>query len=109
MNDKGYIRKVHLLWNGIFFKVTKIVLFILLAGLLMAFKAYYVDEQILGSGKDLMNRTLFTFNKEIAWHTVLTRIIGPIICFNTGAAGGVFAPSLAAGTNVGGFSPAYLQ
>lgn len=85
------------------FSTTKIVIFILSAGLLMSFTAYYVDDQILGSGKDLMNRTLFTSNKEIAWHTVLTRIIGPIICFNTGAAGGVFAPSLAAGASVGAF------
>jgi H+/Cl- antiporter ClcA len=31
------------------------------------------------------------------------RITGPVIAFNTGAAGGVFAPSLAGGASVGAF------
>jgi H+/Cl- antiporter ClcA len=31
------------------------------------------------------------------------RIIGPMLCFTTGAAGGIFAPSLAAGASIGSF------
>lgn len=31
------------------------------------------------------------------------RIMGPVLCFNVGGAGGVFAPSLAAGASIGSF------
>jgi H+/Cl- antiporter ClcA len=77
------------------------VVFIILVGLLIASVAYFSNEAILGSGKDLMNDCLFTDHKHRHWHTVLARIAGPVLCFNTGAAGGVFAPSLAAGASIG--------
>ena len=77
------------------------IVFIMLSGLLIASIAYFTNDAILGSGKDLMNETLFTANKHLPWHTALVRIIGPVISFNTGAAGGVFAPSLAAGASIG--------
>jgi H+/Cl- antiporter ClcA len=50
-----------------------------------------------------MNVKLFTTEKYSPWHTPLMRFIGPIICFNTGAAGGVFGPSLAAGASIGSY------
>lgn len=77
--------------------------FVLSAGVVIAFIAFYIDDEILGSGKDFMNQALFTSQKTTSWHTVLMRTVGPIISFNTGAAGGVFAPSLAAGASVGAF------
>jgi H+/Cl- antiporter ClcA len=33
----------------------------------------------------------------------MMRMLGSIICFNTGAAGGVFAPALAAGASIGSY------
>jgi H+/Cl- antiporter ClcA len=89
-------------WKRSFNKV-KTVAFILIAGLFVATCAYFLNEEILGSGKDLMNTMLFTPEKATTWHTVVMRILGPIICFNTGAAGGVFAPSLAAGASIGSY------
>jgi len=83
------------------FSGTKVFIFILFAALLIALLAFFFNDEILGSGKDLMNEALFTNQKSGSWHTVALRIIGPIIAFNTGAAGGVFAPSLAAGASVG--------
>lgn len=77
--------------------------FVLLAGLSIAALAFFVNDKILGSGKELMNQTLFSAQKNVTWQTVLMRIIGPIISFNTGASGGIFAPSLAAGAAVGGY------
>ncbi len=77
------------------------VVFITLVGLVIASVAFFSNEAILGSGKDLMNDCLFTADKHRHWHTVVARIAGPILSFNTGAAGGVFAPSLAAGASVG--------
>jgi H+/Cl- antiporter ClcA len=85
------------------FGTTKTILFIIFCGLLMATAAYFFNDEILGSGKDLMNQKLFTENKYSPWHTTVMRMLGPIICFNTGAAGGVFAPSLAAGASIGSY------
>lgn len=79
------------------------VCFVLGAGLLVASLAYFFDAEILGSGKDTMNTVLFTENKVSGANTVLMRMLGPVIAFNTGAAGGVFAPSLAAGASIGAF------
>ena len=83
------------------FGLIKSIAFLLMAGLTIAFIAYFIDPEMLGSGKDLMNRSLFTQSKAVHWHTVVVRILGPVISFNTGAAGGVFAPSLAAGASIG--------
>lgn len=85
------------------FSTMKNVFFITCVGLIIAATAYFVNAGVLGSGKELMNTVLFTDNKGASWHTALARIIGPILCFNTGAAGGVFAPALAAGASIGAF------
>ncbi len=85
------------------FPKRKAVVFVLVAGFIIAALAYFFNDEVIGSGKDLMNRTLFTDQKTTSWHTVLMRILGPVISFNTGAAGGIFAPSLAAGASVGGY------
>jgi H+/Cl- antiporter ClcA len=79
----------------------KALMFLFGAGLLIALIAYFINAQILGSGKVLMNTVLFTKNKDIGWDTPLWRILGSVICFNTGAAGGVFAPALASGASIG--------
>lgn len=85
------------------FSTWKVILFIVCVGLGIATSAYFFNEHIIGSGKDLMNQLLFTDNKSTTWDTVLARIFGIIFSFNVGAAGGVFAPSLAAGAAVGAF------
>ncbi len=85
------------------FTTTQSALYLLAAGLIFAFTACFIDQQILGSGKELMNSVLFSPGKYVSWHTVLVRIAGPIISFNTGAAGGVFAPALTAGASIGAF------
>lgn len=89
------------------FNWKKTILFLLLASFLIASIAYFFNGEILGSGKDLMNQKLFTADKYVSWHTVLLRILGPIVCFNTGAAGGIFAPALSAGAAIGSYV-AYL-
>jgi H+/Cl- antiporter ClcA len=85
------------------FNTFKTICYVVLSGFLIAALAYFVNDAVLGSGKNIMNTTLFTGNKYNSWHTVLMRILAPIICFNSGAAGGIFAPSLAAGASVGAF------
>lgn len=89
-------------WKKHFTRLQTIT-FVLGAGLLIAAIAYFLNIKILGSGKDLMNEVLFTSQKDTSWHTVILRIVGPTIAFNTGAAAGIFAPSLAAGASIGSF------
>jgi H+/Cl- antiporter ClcA len=51
-----------------------------------------------------MTTALFTNEKHVSWQLCVLRFIGPIITFSTGAAGGVFAPSLTAGAGIGAFA-----
>ncbi|MGI8600822.1 MAG: chloride channel protein [Chitinophagaceae bacterium] len=81
----------------------KNILFITGAGLFMATVAFFINAEVMGSGKDIMTRVLFTSDKHEEWYTVVLRIIGPAISFSTGGAGGVFAPALAAGASIGAY------
>ena len=77
------------------------VAFVIACAIIMVFLALFVSEDVLGSGKDIMEKTLFTSHKYSVWYTPLLRIAGPLISFTTGAAGGIFAPALGAGASVG--------
>ena len=90
-------------WKQGFKKSHQILIFLFGAGVLVALCAMFVNKEILGSGKDLMNGMLFTSEKFQTWDTAALRVAGIMISFNTGAAGGVFAPSLAAGASIGGW------
>lgn len=85
------------------FTLAQNVFFILSVGLVIASVAFFFNEHVLGSGKELMNTVLFTKEKSSSWDIMLMRILGPVLCFNVGGAGGVFAPSLAAGASIGSF------
>ncbi len=56
---------------------------------------------MIGSGKEVMTHTLFTNDKHVEWYVPLLRMLGSLLSFTTGGAGGVFAPALAAGASVG--------
>lgn len=75
--------------------------FIVAVGLGIATVSYFISTDVLGSGKELMNELLFTKEKGAGITTVIVRFMGTLMSFNIGAAGGVFAPSLAAGASVG--------
>ena len=79
-------------------------LYVLACGLLLAVIGYFLDSRAFGSGKEIMTSTLFTNEKHVSWQLPWLRFIGPIITFSTGAAGGVFAPSLTAGASIGAFA-----
>ncbi|MBX2907710.1 MAG: chloride channel protein [Taibaiella sp.] len=81
----------------------KTLLFAIVAGLITATIAFFFDDSILGSGKELMNTVLFSSDKHVTLATMLSRVIGPVLSFNVGAAGGVFAPALASGAAIGSF------
>src|ERR1700743_3199770 len=88
-------------WKSTFKFNREHVLYVISCALIMAGVAIFVNDTILGSGKDVMERVLFTSDKYSTWYAPLLRIIGPILSFTTGASGGVFAPALGAGASVG--------
>ncbi|WP_276131911.1 chloride channel protein [Polluticoccus soli] len=81
--------------------IAKSIAFILCVGLIVATVAYFFDIYILGSGKDLLNQTLFTKEKYLGIVTCFARVLGPVLSFSVGGAGGIFAPSLSAGASIG--------
>lgn len=88
-------------WKAKIKSVSKQVMYIVACALVIAALAVFLDERVLGSGKELMAHSLFTADKSMAWYMPVIRVCGPILSFTTGAAGGVFAPSLSAGASVG--------
>jgi len=77
------------------------VAYLLLCSLALASMAYFVSQAALGSGKSLLTEALFTDEKYAPWYMPLLRIVGPILSFTSGAAGGIFAPGLSAGGTIG--------
>jgi len=88
-------------WKKSFTKNHQHVVYLVVCGLIVACLAIFVTESMFGSGKALITKTLFTNEKYSTWYVCLLRVIGPVLSFTTGAAGGVFAPALAAGASIG--------
>lgn len=82
---------------------------IIFCGLVIAATAFFINERVVGSGKEIMTETLFSDEKHIPWYYPFLRIEGLILSFATGGAGGVFAPSLSAGASVGSFFAGLLH
>ena len=82
-------------------KKWKFIVFPIICGLLMAAIGYFLDIKALGSGKGIMITTLFSEDKHLNWYLPILRVAGTVISFSTGAAGGIFAPSLSAGASIG--------
>lgn len=84
-------------------------LYVIICGLIIAALAIFIDHRTFGSGKEIMVTTLFSENKHLEWYMPVLRIVGPIVSFSTGAAGGIFAPSLSAGASIGAVVAQFLQ
>ncbi|SHL66632.1 chloride channel protein [Chryseobacterium polytrichastri] len=77
------------------------VAFLIVCALFIASIAYFINREILGSGKEIMQRVLFTQNKHEDWYVPILRMLGPALSFTSGGAGGIFAPALTAGASIG--------
>ncbi|WBV57747.1 chloride channel protein [Chryseobacterium daecheongense] len=77
------------------------ILFLVFCALIIASIAYFINREILGSGKEIMERVLFTKNKHEDWYVPILRMLGPALSFTSGGAGGIFAPALSAGASIG--------
>ncbi|HZX59654.1 MAG TPA: chloride channel protein, partial [Mucilaginibacter sp.] len=83
-------------WKAAFKFNYQHMLYVVGCALLLVGMAYFVSYDAIGSGKDIMQRVLFTSNKYSSWYTPLLRVGGTMLSFTTGAAGGIFAPALGA-------------
>lgn len=88
-------------WNKTLKSNRDQILFLIGSALIIASLAYFVNREILGSGKNIMERTLFTNDKNEDWYVPILRMIGPALSFTSGGAGGIFAPALSAGASIG--------
>ena len=62
---------------------------------------YAYSPHLLGSGKDAIVRLLFEDHYEIPWFFMFFRIVAPMACFASGAAGGMLVPALTLGAMLG--------
>jgi H+/Cl- antiporter ClcA len=70
-------------------------------GLALAAFSIFVDERGMGPGREIVIQLLFKDGGSADWKLALSRFISPIISYLSGCAGGIFAPSLAAGGALG--------
>lgn len=90
-------------WKSKVLKTNKFhIIYLLVTSLIIATIAYFINDGILGSGKEEMEKLLFNDNKVQAWYMPILRSLGMALSFTSGAAGGVFAPALSAGASLGG-------
>lgn len=96
-------------WKSTFKFNYQHVMYIIVCALALGILATFISYDALGSGKDIMQQTLFTQDKYVSWYTPILRILGPLLSFTTGAAGGIFAPALAAGASLGSLVSGWFQ
>lgn len=77
------------------------ILFLVVCALVIASISFFISREILGSGKEIMERILFTEEKNESWYIPILRMMGPALSFTSGGAGGIFAPALTAGASIG--------
>lgn len=77
------------------------VLYIVFVAILIAAIGFFINRYAIGSGKDIILATLFEQQKHLPWYMPVLRMVGMLLSFSVGAAGGIFAPSLSAGACVG--------
>ncbi|MCX8523388.1 chloride channel protein [Chryseobacterium formosus] len=77
------------------------VFFLVGCALIIACVSFFISREILGSGKEIIERVLFTQDKHEDWYVPILRMLGPALSFTSGGAGGIFAPALTAGASIG--------
>ena len=97
----GRILVIIIHWKSRLKKRKQQMIFVLFCGLIVALLGFFSNVELIGSGKAIMTRILFTSDKYLPWYSPLVRITGSIFSFSTGAAGGIFAPALSSGACIG--------
>ena len=79
------------------------LLMVLGGAFFVAFFIFLIGTDAMGSGKHLLDRYLFTTDKQVEWYMPFVRMNGLIATFSSGGAGGIFAASLSTGATFGAF------
>ncbi len=96
-------------WKARFKTTGAHIFFLVITGLIIACIAFFIHREVLGSGKEIMERILFTDNKHEEWYIPILRMVGPALAFTSGGAGGIFAPALSAGASIGSVIAGYIS
>ena len=88
-------------WKSRLKKRKQEIIFVLICGLMVALLGFISKPELIGSGKIIMTKILFTSNKDLPWYAPVIRMAGSVFSFSTGAAGGIFAPALSSGACIG--------
>lgn len=78
----------------------KTLLFLAGISVLITAMAIFMDHRIAGPGREIILGSLFTSDKYLEWYVPIGKWVGSALCFSSGAAGGVFAPSLSIGASI---------
>lgn len=78
-------------------------------GLLIAALYKFVDVRSIGAGKNVVTELLFEGYDSATAPLVLARFLSPLLSYLSGAAGGLFAPALAAGGSLGALFASYTD
>ncbi len=95
----GMCIKWLLTWRAILKTPVQIGILVLVCGLVMAALSLF-NPHTSGSGLEVINTLLFKGQKS-EWYLPFLRAAGSLLFYVTGAAGGIFAPALAAGACTG--------
>lgn len=82
---------------------------VLALAMILATTFYFLGTDAMGSGKHIMEHTLFTTDKSVEWYLPFVRMGGLIASFGSGGSGGVFAPSLSTGASFGAWIADWLH
>jgi len=96
-------------WKARFKKTYQTIFYLIVGGLLVALAGIFIHPDAIGSGKHVMTGALFTPDKYVPWYLPFVRMQGLILSFTSGAAGGVFAPSLSIGASLGSLIAGFLH
>ncbi len=96
-------------WRSRLKKREQQIMFVIVCGLVVAFFGFISSTEMIGSGKIIMTKILFTSNKNLPWYAPVIRMTGSIFSFSTGAAGGIFAPALSSGACIGSVLSGWLH
>jgi H+/Cl- antiporter ClcA len=105
----GRILLVIMNFKSRFKKQAHQVMFVLVCGLAIALIGFLTSTEMIGSGKSIMTRVLFTSDKYLPWYAPFFRMAGSVFSFSTGAAGGIFAPALSSGACIGSVLSSWMQ
>jgi H+/Cl- antiporter ClcA len=94
-------------WRARFKTIYSLGLLALVCGLALAFMAF-LDPDASGSGTRVMNGLLFK-GQIAGWDLPLLRMAGSLVFYVSGAAGGIFAPALAAGACLSSWVTSWLS